>query len=53
VQIFTRLGAPSTYIVAFWTLADQRVLVRRFEWLTLLPARLDFKQISHLAMIYL
>ncbi len=42
-----------TSIVAFWTFGSQRVFVRRFEWLTLLPACGDFWHISHLAIVCL
>jgi hypothetical protein len=35
-------------MVCLWTLALNRVLVCRLEWLTLLPLIPDFKQMSHL-----
>ena len=50
MQILTFLGVPSTYMVAFCTLENQRVFVRRLEWLTLLPDIPAFKHTSHLAM---
>jgi hypothetical protein len=51
VQILTAFCAPPTLIVALCTLTCQRVLVRRFEWLTLLPDCPDLRHISHLAMV--
>ncbi len=53
VQILIRRGDPSTYMVALWTLAAQWCLVRRLEWLTLLPCCPDLRHISHLAMVSL
>ncbi len=37
VQMRTLTGTPSRAIVVFCTLGNQRRLVRRLEWLTLLP----------------
>ena len=48
VQILTRVGVPLTDIVSLWVLGRKRVLVRRLEWLTLLPDIPTLLQISHL-----
>ena len=48
VHIFTLIFLPSRNTVCLWTLALNKVLVCRLEWLTLLPVIPDFKQISHL-----
>lgn len=48
-----RFGCPSIAIVALWTLADQRLLVCRLEWLTLFPDCPALRHISHLAMVCL
>ena len=37
VQTYIRLGLPSRTTVVRCTLANQRLRVRLFEWLTLLP----------------
>jgi len=37
VQAFTRCRCPFITIVVRCTLGNQRVFVRRFEWLTLWP----------------
>ena len=35
VQMLTLRALPSSWMVVLWTLANHRLFVRRFEWLTL------------------
>ena len=53
MQILIFFAVPSTTTVAFWTLGSQRVRVRRFEWLTLLPDCPVLWHTSHTAMVHL
>ena len=53
VHIFTRCTLPLISSVCLWTLALNRVLVWRLEWLTLLPDIPAFKQMSHRIVINL
>jgi hypothetical protein len=47
VHTFTLRWLPLRLRVCLWMLGMNRVLVRRLEWLTLLPDMPIFPQISH------
>lgn len=49
VQALTRLGLPFTMARTRWMLGFQRRLVRRWEWLMLIPNDGCFPQTSHTA----
>ena len=51
LQILTLYWLPSCINVCLWTLALNRVLVCRLEWLTLLPLIPDLRQSSHLIIL--
>ena len=47
MQIFTRFRTPLMGSVSRWMFGKKRVLVCRFEWLTLFPATPILLQSSH------
>ena len=53
VQALSRLGDPSTRARTRWMFGSQRRLVRRWEWLTLIPNDGFLPQTSHTAAMTL
>ena len=51
VQTLIRRGEPFTIAFTFLTLGFQFLLVRLWEWETVIPKAISLLQISHLAMV--